>query len=636
MTVWCHLPTIFNRRHALRIAGLIVLCVALITTLFFSTAARAEEGINQTISFQGRLLNSAGSTVPDGYYNIQFKLYQGGNGTTAGNASGTPAGSLKWSETYTNNSATGGVQVKNGYFSVNLGSKTAFGTSVDWNQSTLWISMNVAGAAMNCTSFGTGACTADGEMLPMKRLNATPFSLNSQRLDGKTADNFVQLGQGAQTDASDSSSLFINKTGNGNLLQLQNNSVDVLSISNNGDLTLGGTSDHTISIARSSDEDTGRNLTLKAGDGGPSGGDLVLAGGNATGSDGDGGNLVIDAGTGSGSGSAGEVLIGTTNASGVTIGRTGTTTVILGLLDATSLNAAEVQTNGVSRIDGNGNLSNIGDISATGDASLRGLTVHGDTVLTNGLTIQSNGGTSASFDGSTVQIGDGAVNENLTLLVLDQADAAPGSSNSILGSMYYDTTLGKVQCFEADGWGRCSSSPDTYITVSPEYTNAVMNGIGTGNMTTDLCSDTLNINDGSENQPAICGDNETFNFYRWTSSEVSEQTRSIYVTYQLPSNFKEFISGSTYLMGRTDSDNARAAYQVYRNDSEDGLVACGSPVAVSHGTKTSWQKAIASTDADPASCDFASGDSIVFKISLSAEDNANAYVSNLSFTYGSN
>ena len=118
--------------------------------------------------------------------------------------------------------------------------------------------------------------------------------------------------------------------------------------------------------------------------------------------------------------------------------------------------------------------------------------------------------------------------------------------------MYYDTTLGELQCYEADGWGACGASPDNIVTISPEYTNAVMHGTGVGTMTSDLCSDTLNINDGSSGQPTICGTDETYNFYKWTSPQASTQTYSIYVTYQLPDTFKDFSSGSTSVMGRTD------------------------------------------------------------------------------------
>src|SRR4051794_29377615 len=65
--------------------------------------ALASTGINQTINFQGRLLNSQGATVPDGNYNIQFKIYQDGDGLSASDSTGSPAGSLKWTENYLNN-----------------------------------------------------------------------------------------------------------------------------------------------------------------------------------------------------------------------------------------------------------------------------------------------------------------------------------------------------------------------------------------------------------------------------------------------------------------------------------------------------------------------------------------------------
>lgn len=204
--------------------------------------------------------------------------------------------------------------------------------------------------------------------------------------------------------------------------------------------------------------------------------------------------------------------------------------------------------------------------------------------------------------------------------------------------MYYDTTLGKLQCYEADGWGACGSSPDNIVTISPEYTNAVLHGTGIGTMTSDLCSDYLNINDGSGSpaQPTICGTNETYNFYKWTSPQATAQTYSIYVTYQLPSTFKEFNSGQTSLMGRTDNGSgggsATVQYQIYRN-SGTGLTACGSTISVSTGTQTSWQIGNATGAADPSTCGFAPGNSIVFKINVTTSKNANAYVGNLNFAF---
>ncbi|MGB3023221.1 MAG: hypothetical protein WBB39_00235 [Candidatus Saccharimonadales bacterium] len=248
--------------------------------------------------------------------------------------------------------------------------------------------------------------------------------------------------------------------------------------------------------------------------------------------------------------------------------------------------------------------------------------------------------TLASNTTPNVQIGGGVNGGPTTLFTLDRGASAPIASNNdaLLGSMYYDTTLGKLQCYEADGWGACGSSPDNIVTISPEYTNAVLHGTGIGTMTSDLCSDYLNINDGSGSpaQPTICGTNETYNFYKWTSPQATAQTYAIYVTYQLPSTFKEFNSGQTSLMGRTDNGSnggsATVQYQIYRN-SGTGLSACGSTISVSTGTQTSWQIGNATGAADPSTCGFTPGNSIVFKIDMTTSKNANAYVGNLNFAF---
>ena len=163
---------------------------------FTAPKANAAPGVNNQINFQGRLYNAQGAIVPDGNYNIQFKIYQDGNGLSVGNTTGLPAGSLKWTESYLNN-ATQGVQVVNGFMSVQLGSVNAFGTQVDWNQDTLWLSMNIGSTSTSCTPFTS--CTPDGEMVPMKRLSATPYALNSGQLGGLTAAGFIQNTTSLQT-----------------------------------------------------------------------------------------------------------------------------------------------------------------------------------------------------------------------------------------------------------------------------------------------------------------------------------------------------------------------------------------------------------------------------------------------------
>lgn len=287
--------------------GVVLLAGAQTTT----QNAHAVTGINEQINFQGRLYTAAGAVVPDGYYNIQFKLYQDGDGQSANNATGSPAGSLKWTEDHLNSTGSG-VTVRNGYFSVQLGSVTAFGSSVDWSQDTIWLSMNLGSTGASCTPFSS--CSPDGEMLPMKRMSSTPYSLNSGRLGGMTAANFVQLAQGVQTDAStNTSSVFINKTGTGNILQLQTGGVDSFVVNNSGNLSFGSATDHSISVAEAGSGEAGKTLTVSGGSGssvgtGTAGGSLILQGGDAQGTgNNNGGDITIAGGSATGTGTQGLV-----------------------------------------------------------------------------------------------------------------------------------------------------------------------------------------------------------------------------------------------------------------------------------------------------------------------------------------
>ncbi len=213
--------TIINR-ISLMLVFLIIASSVSIGYLFFKKGdpkIHNSIGVNEQINYQGRLLTNTGAVVPDGTYNVEFKIYQDGDGVLGGGDE-----TIKWTETRTGGNK---VLVKNGYFSVYLGAVTAFGSNVDWNQDTLWLSINIG---------GTGSPSWDGEMTPFTRFSSTPYALNSKALGGLTADNFVKLAQGVQADASTTnSSIFINKTGaTSNILQFQKNAVDVFTVGNTG------------------------------------------------------------------------------------------------------------------------------------------------------------------------------------------------------------------------------------------------------------------------------------------------------------------------------------------------------------------------------------------------------------------
>lgn len=232
-----------------------------------------------------------------------------------------------------------------------------------------------------------------------------------------------------------------------------------------------------------------------------------------------------------------------------------------------------------------------------------------------------------------VQIGGGLYGGATTVLTLDRASTAPvaNGNQALLGSMYYDTTSGRIQCYEADGWGACGSAPDNYVNLVPEYSGAVLNGTGVGTMTADFCSNQSSV---LQVNTSLCGTGQALNFYKWTSPQATQQTYSVYVTYQLPAAFKQFQSDSTVqLTARTDNTtNGIVTYEMFRSESGT-LAACGSETTVTSSANT-WQT-VGINGNELTSCGFSSSSAnnfAIFKINVKAKSNANVYVGTLSFT----
>lgn len=151
-------------------------------------ASRVQAATSSNLNFQARIANANGSSVPDGLYNIQFKLYDGG---TQGGAAGTgqansgTGGTHLWTESYfDSNGVTAGndnrARVVNGYVSVNLGSQTAFPGTINWDQE-LWLTMNIGGVTQTATP------TYDGEMVQpttnyRTKLTAVPYAFAAEQL----------------------------------------------------------------------------------------------------------------------------------------------------------------------------------------------------------------------------------------------------------------------------------------------------------------------------------------------------------------------------------------------------------------------------------------------------------------------
>ncbi len=219
---------------------ILISSIGLVIVLFsvllpFSSPASAAT--TSTLNFQGRLFTSSGSTVPDGFYNLEFKLYDVSSGGVA-----------LWTDSrYDQNGVTAGLdyrlRVVNGYFSVYLGDTTSGGTAfpstINWDQE-LWLTINVGGTTQTATP------TWDGEMTPRTKLSAVPYAFRAQTALGVSSNN--------TTTASTNSGNVTIQTGNatGTTSSSGNLTIDTgTATATAGTISLGTTTTSGITIGRS-------------------------------------------------------------------------------------------------------------------------------------------------------------------------------------------------------------------------------------------------------------------------------------------------------------------------------------------------------------------------------------------------
>jgi hypothetical protein len=153
---------IFNFKHIFKYLAIAFL-IAVFPVVFLAASfqrAEAAPGILRQINFQGKLVNTNGTNVANGNYDMVFRLYSVASGGTA-----------LWTESRT---GANQVAVTDGIFRVSLGSVTAFGALIDWNDDSLFLGVTVG---------------ADAEMTPRIRFAAVPYALNAERVAGLTVTN---------------------------------------------------------------------------------------------------------------------------------------------------------------------------------------------------------------------------------------------------------------------------------------------------------------------------------------------------------------------------------------------------------------------------------------------------------------
>lgn len=154
--------------------------ISVLATTVFLPAKAAYAATNSTINFQARLLTSSGGIVPDGSYNVEFKLYNASSSSGSSQGSCLGDAACLWTETRTSGNK---VTVKAGYLTVALGSVTAFPTTINWDQN-LWLTMNIG---------GTGTPTWDGEMSPRLAVTSVPYAFRAGQLASLAGSNEATL-----------------------------------------------------------------------------------------------------------------------------------------------------------------------------------------------------------------------------------------------------------------------------------------------------------------------------------------------------------------------------------------------------------------------------------------------------------
>jgi len=129
--------------------------VFLLSTFNFQLSTPASAAFNQQINYQGKLADTSHVPVPDGDYDMRFRL-----------CSDSSCSTVLWTETW--NSGTSQVTVTNGLFSVMLGTHQSL-SSIDFNQTALYLGVKIG---------------SDSEMTPRKQLGAVPAAMEADRLDG--------------------------------------------------------------------------------------------------------------------------------------------------------------------------------------------------------------------------------------------------------------------------------------------------------------------------------------------------------------------------------------------------------------------------------------------------------------------
>lgn len=152
----------------------LILAVALLS----HTPASAVQTVPYKMNFQGRLTDASGTPKPDGTYNIRFRIYNA-------------ASAVVWTEDRLV-SASQGVTVTNGLFTVQLGSVTPLDptlfNSATTNQGSMTLEVELPTPA---TATSSSPSWTEGAMTPRSPIATSAYAFNSDTIDGLDSTAFA-------------------------------------------------------------------------------------------------------------------------------------------------------------------------------------------------------------------------------------------------------------------------------------------------------------------------------------------------------------------------------------------------------------------------------------------------------------
>lgn len=138
-------------------------------TIASSCGVPTNAAVDRILPFSARLKGTSGDIVPDGNYQLTFKIYTSESGGTA-----------LWSETQT-------ISVTDGVVVTTLGNSTTFPASLTFNDGSYYLGITVE---------------SDAEMSPRKRIGAVPVAFNADTVDGYSTTQTGAASSVTVTDAS--------------------------------------------------------------------------------------------------------------------------------------------------------------------------------------------------------------------------------------------------------------------------------------------------------------------------------------------------------------------------------------------------------------------------------------------------